>query len=436
MKVLVLGSGGREHAMVRALLSGGTRPPRLFCAPGNPGIAESANTLRLRADDVQAVVAAARSESIDLVVPGPESSLCAGVADALNVAGIACCGPSKAAAQLESSKAFTRTLTAPLDVPGPRFAIVSTQSELDAALARFAEAPVLKADGLASGKGVFLFDSKDDCNRIGAALLAGSLGDAGRTLVLEERLRGEEASLFYACHGEQCIELPNARDHKRLLDGDRGPNTGGMGAVSPSPLISEGIARMVREKIVRPTLRALTQRGTPFVGFLFVGLMLTKNGPELLEFNVRLGDPEAQAILPRLQPGEFLRLCQATARGALDDFRLRTDDGHTCAIVLASRGYPEQPQVGDQISIDQHALAHAGAWLLHSGTAQRDGALYTAAGRVMTVVARAPSANAAHERAYRAANAVHFAGQMRRSDIGFSSDESESLRSELPLGQP
>jgi phosphoribosylamine--glycine ligase len=433
MRVLVLGSGGREHAMVRALAA--TSPaaapddaPRIFCAPGNLGTAECATNLQLRVDDVAAVVAAARRHAIDLVIPGGESSLCAGVADALAAAGIACCGPSQAAAQLESSKGFTRALTAPLGVPGPRFFIVRDPAELARAVRSFDTPPVVKADGLASGKGVFLPDSHAECLAIGSELLAGSLDAAGRTLVIEERLRGEEASLFFACHGERCVALPHARDHKRLYDGDRGPNTGGMGAVSPSPLMTKEFERAARERIVEPTLRALASRGTPFHGFLFVGLMLTESGPQLVEFNVRLGDPEAQAILPRLLPGEFLRLCQATAQGALDGFELRLRDRCTCAIVLASQGYPSRPRLGDAITFDAALLAQCGAEVLHGGIEGRDGTLRTAAGRVMTIVASAQSPSDARARAYRAADAVHFAGQTRRSDIGQIKTPVHSMR--------
>lgn len=409
--------------MVQALATASSESSdvRLFCAPGNVGTAEHATNLPLRADDVPAIVTAAVNIGINLVIPGPESSLCAGVQDALSAAGIACCGPSRAAAQLESSKAFTRTLTAPLHVPGPRFAIVRDRTQLVAALRDFSDVPVLKADGLSGGKGVFLLDDKDACEALGADLLVGSLGDAGRTLVLEERLHGEEASLFYACHGERCVPLPHARDHKRLSDGDQGPNTGGMGAVSPSPSLTDDLERTVRTQIVEPTLRELARRGTPFVGFLFVGLMLTAQGPALLEFNVRLGDPEAQAILPRLLPGEFLRLCRATAAGTLDGFELGVSDRSTCAIVLASRGYPNKPQLGDAITIDTPALRRSGAFLLHSGTEQRGATLHTAAGRVMTVVASADTPPDARQRAYAAAGAVHFNGQLRRSDIGLSS---------------
>lgn len=418
MRVLILGGGGREHAMVRALASAEREPPVLFCGPGNPGIAAMATTLPLRPTDIPEVVTATRRHRIDLVIPGAESWLCAGVADALAAAGVACCGPSQAAAQLEASKSFTRLLTSPLGVPGPRFAIVHDDAELARTLSGWDGVPVIKADSLAAGKGVFLPDSKEECQDIGAALLAGSLGAAGRTLVVEERLHGEEASLFYACHGEACVAIPHARDHKRLLDGDRGPNTGGMGAVSPSPAITAAVELSVREQIVRPTLRAMNERGTPFVGFLFVGVMLTGKGPQLLEFNVRLGDPEAQALLPRFVPGEFLRLCQATAAGRLADFALRLGDECTCAIVLASQGYPESPHTGAVIAIDETVIARAGAWLLHSGTQQRGAELVTAGGRVLTVVAQADSPAAARAHAYEAADAVRFAGMQRRSDIG------------------
>ena len=429
MRILILGSGGREHAMARALATAASEPQvELYCGPGNPGIAELATILPLSPTDPPGVVAAARRQQINLVIPGPEKWLCAGIADALAAADIACCGPSAAAAQLESSKAFTRLLTAPLGVPGPRFAIVRDPAQLRQTIADWEGVPVIKADSLAAGKGVFLPDDKAACLEAGTALLAGALGSAGQTVVVEERLQGEEASLFYACHGEHCIALPHARDHKRLLDGDQGPNTGGMGAISPSPAITAEQEQLVRTRIVLPTLRELVRRGTPFVGFLFVGLMLCEGHPQLLEFNVRLGDPEAQAILPRLAPGEFLRLCQATAAGRLADFVLRVDEKPTCAIVLASAGYPDTPQGGEVIAIDPATRAWAKAWLLHGGTEQRGPELITAGGRVLTVVAQDESADAARRRAYRAADAVRFAGLQRRSDIGLSSGISQRCR--------
>ena len=417
-RILILGSGGREHALALALSTAGRQHVELLCAPGNPGIAELATLIPLAGDDVAALVQAARAHAVDWVLPGGETWLCAGLADALASVGIPCIGPSQAAAQLEASKVFSRTLTAPLQVPGPRFVVVRSEAELDAALAGWIGLPVIKADGLAAGKGVFLPDTIEDCRQAGRELLAGALGAAGTTLLVEERLHGEEASLFFACCGSQTVALSHARDHKRLLDGDRGPNTGGMGAISPSPIATPAIEREVHERIVRPTLQALADRGTPFVGFLFVGVMLTERGPMLLEFNVRWGDPEAQAVLPRLRDGDFFRICQAMAQGSLRQVAPTIEPRASCAVVLASAGYPQAARRGDVITLDQAAIDALGARILHSGTQRQGSRLLTAGGRVMTAVALADDADTARRSAYHAADAVHFAGQQRRNDIG------------------
>lgn len=400
MRVLIIGSGGREHAMARALRSDAATEIELFIAPGNPGTEALGRNVAVAAGDVAGLVELVRRERIELVIPGPELPLCAGLADALaRLPGVLCCGPSAAAAQLEGSKLFTRQLTGPLGVPGPRFEVVRSAAELDAALDRFASPPVLKADGLCAGKGVLLPPTLADCRRLGRELLDGRLGTAGRTLVLEERLVGSEASLFYACHGEQLLALPHARDYKRASDGDTGPNTGGMGAQSPNPAVTPALCDEVTQRIVRPTLRALAQRGTPFVGFLFVGLMLTAAGPQLLEFNVRLGDPEAQAILPRLGDGEFLRLCLAVAGGRLHELELRPSAGPTCAVVLAASGYPDAPMLGSTLEVAEK-LATAGRWFVHAGTARHGGQLTVSGGRVGAVVAQAATAEAARQLAY------------------------------------
>jgi phosphoribosylamine--glycine ligase len=363
-------------------------------------------------------VAAASAHQIDLVIPGPESVLVRGLTDALRQSGIACCGPTQAASQLEASKVFMRQLTTPLEVPAPRSVLITEREQLASVLATWEGVPVVKADGLAGGKGVFLPDHKEECLQVAESLLGGLLGDAGRRILLEERLYGEEASLFFACHGTSCVALPHARDHKRLHEGNRGPNTGGMGAVSPHPSLCASTVAQVKHSMVLPTLRALETRGTPFVGFLFVGIMLTAQGPRLLEFNVRLGDPEAAAVLPRLADGEFLRLCAATARDELAEFSLATLERSTCAVVLASAGYPQTPQVGNPITIDALALAQSGAWLLHNGTRRIGGALQTAGGRVLTVVAAADSLSQAITQSYRGAAAIHFPGMQLRQDIG------------------
>lgn len=415
-RVLVIGSGGREHAMIVALAQ--SEDVTLFCAPGNPGTASLATNLDASATDVAALAAMAKAHAIDLVIPGPEATLSLGIADELARVAIPCVGPSQAAARLESSKVFMRELTAPLRIPAPQCVVVRSVSELSAALGRFASPPVVKADGLAAGKGVFLPDGFDECRQVAAALLEGKLGEAGRQILIEERLCGVEVSLFFACHHETAVALPHARDHKRLGDSDEGPNTGGMGAVSPNPAIdADGVDKVQRE-FVLPVLRALCQKGCPFVGFLFVGLMMTADGPKLLECNVRLGDPEAQAILPRLGKGEFLRLCEAMVRGQLEHFVLNQLPDATCAVVLAASGYPEVARAGDEITIVADALQKSGASLVYGGTQKQNGVLTTAGGRVLTVVGQGKTPCLARRAAYAGVSAVRFSGMQYRRDIG------------------
>ena len=414
-KVLVIGNGGREHAMCRAIA---TMPDtEVLAAPGNPGTERCARNVDVAASDLAALVALAKDEKVDLVVPGPEAVLVAGIADALGEAGIPCCGPSAGAAMLEGSKAFMRELTEAAGVPGTRFVTVDNAASLAGAVASWDGVPVVKADGLAAGKGVYLPDTKDGAVEIGRELLDGKHGDAGRVIVLEERLVGTEASLFYACDGAQALALPHARDHKRLHDQDQGPNTGGMGAVSPNPSIDTRTEARVRREVIEPTLAALTERGTPFRGFLYAGLMLTETGPRLLEFNVRLGDPEAQVILPRLPPGGFADICRSAARGNIARLGYDEDPRTTCCVVLAAEGYPESPRQGDPISL------HAGfdtpdRWLDHAGTACHDGVLVTSGGRVAAVVARAEDAESARRLANEGVGLVRFRGKHVRTDIG------------------
>jgi phosphoribosylamine--glycine ligase len=347
-----------------------------------------------------------------------------GLGDRLAAARIPCCGPCKAAARLEGSKAFTRELAASTGVPSPKFVVVQSETELEQAITTWSgPPPVVKADGLAGGKGVFLPDDLAGCRQIGRSLLAGMLSEAGETLVLEERLSGVEASLFFACHGTDAVALPHARDHKRLGENNRGPNTGGMGAVSPNPTVTPELERLAYEQMVAPTLRALYDRGSPFVGFLFLGLMLTEHGPKLLEYNVRLGDPESQAILPRLADGELMRLCLATASGNLGGFTVRLRPEPTCAVVLAAAGYPDEPKKGDTISIDA-SLATRERWLIHAGTKREDGRLVTHGGRVAAVVARGRTAQEARLQAQAGVPLVDFAGKIWRRDIGLGPNES------------
>ena len=280
MRVLVIGSGGREHAMCRALMTANPAPT-IFVAPGNPGTAECGTNVAIKVDDIDGLVTFAKEEKIDLVIPGPELPLVFGIGDALDAAGIPCCGPASGAARLEGSKAFTREVTD--GVPAPKWVKVTTVEALEDALSDWEGLPVVKADGLASGKGVFLPETIEGCLEAGKSLISGSLGEAGKTVVLEERLFGIEASLFYACNGTKAVALPHARDHKRLQDGDAGPNTGGMGAISPNPIITDAIQDQVFRECVLPTLEALEKSGAPFRGFLFGGFMLTEAGPKLLE---------------------------------------------------------------------------------------------------------------------------------------------------------
>ena len=393
------------------------RDVSILAAPGNPGTAAVGRNVDVAASDIHGLVRLAREESVDLVVPGPEISLVEGVADACSAAGIPCCGPSAAAARLEGSKAFTRTLTAEAGVPSPRYLIVESSAEVAAAVASFEVAPVIKADGLAGGKGVFLPDSAAACEARAHDLLGGSLGDAGRRVVFEERLSGVEASLFYACSGTSLVALPHAQDYKRLEDDDLGPNTGGMGAISPNPVIDGVLEKTVRETIVLPILETMADRGTPFAGFLYAGLMLTTGGPKLLEFNVRLGDPEAQAILPRLEGDGFLDVCLQTAHGHPEAAEPDVDAAATCAVVLAAQGYPQVPRTGDPIEI-LPGLDTPERWLVHAGTRRRNGDLVTAGGRVAAVVARDDTVARARRSAYEGLDMIHWRGMTARRDIG------------------
>jgi len=401
--------------MCRALAT--TPGIEILSAPGNPGTAHHGSNIRVAADDIAGLVEMARREEVDLVIPGPEGPLAAGLADALAEAGIPCCGPTAAAARLEGSKAFTRTLTEAAGVPSPDYRIVASPEDVDRAIESFEAPPVIKADGLAAGKGVFLPDTHDEGAAIARDLLAGLLGRSGSTVIMEQRLIGFEASWFHACRGTETIALPHARDHKRLWDGDRGPNTGGMGAVSPNPGVDPNLETAVRRDIVLPTLERLADQGTPFNGFLFSGLMLDEGRPYLLEFNVRLGDPEAQAILPRLPDGAFAEVCSWVA-GLSDQAPVFAfDRHHASAVVLAAAGYPDAPRRGDLITIEP-ALETADRWFIHAGTRLDDRELLTDGGRVGAIVARGETAEAARARAYEGVGHVQWDGMIHRTDIG------------------
>ncbi|MBU8896900.1 phosphoribosylamine--glycine ligase [Corallococcus sp. H22C18031201] len=411
MKVLLLGSGGREHALAWKL-SQSPRLTKLLCAPGNPGTAQWGTNVPVNAESPEAVVALARAEKVDLVVVGPEAPLVAGVADALGAAGIPCFGPVAAAARIEGSKAFAKEIMAEAGVPTAAFRVFTDVAEAEA----YAVAQgriVVKADGLAAGKGVIV--APDVATAREGVRAVGAMGSAGQRMVLEELLEGEEVSLMALCDGERYVLLPLSQDHKRVGDGDAGPNTGGMGAYCPVPFLTGDALIEAGERVIAPTLAALKARGTPLRGVLYAGLMLTKSGPKVLEFNARFGDPETQVLM--LQLGEdLLPLLDACARGTLVSRPLVQRPGVSVGVVMAAEGYPEAPRKGQRI--DGLDAVPADGRVFLAGVAQKEGDLVTAGGRVLTVCARGDDLVQARERAYAAVSAVRFEGMHFRSDIG------------------
>ncbi|MDP4667208.1 MAG: phosphoribosylamine--glycine ligase [Gaiellales bacterium] len=416
MRVLVVGAGGREHALV-SVISASPLCLEVHAAPGNPGIALVGKCHPVKVDDIAGQVALARSLAVELVVVGPEVPLVLGLADELRAAGIRVFGPSAAAAHVEGSKAFTKELLEAAGVDTATAFTVTTLDEARDAIAKLGGRCVVKADGLAAGKGVVICDDAAEAEQAAQELLDGALGEAGATLVIEERMEGPELSVLALCHGEAAVPLPSARDYKRIGEGGTGPNTGGMGAISPAPGVSDEEAQQIVETVHKPILRELVRRGIPFSGCLYAGLMLTATGPRVLEFNVRFGDPETEAVLPRLGE-DLLPFLMACADGTLQDGRLRTIPGAAVAVVLASRGYPASSESGTPINGVSEAGSQRDVAVFHAGTAIEDGRLVTAGGRVLAVTARGADGAAAQAAAYAAAAKIAFDGMQLRRDIG------------------
>jgi phosphoribosylamine---glycine ligase len=411
VRALVIGSGGREHALVRALARSPQRP-EVLCTPGNEGIAADAGLLDAGAGDVDALVAAARAEAVDLVVVGPEVPLVAGVVDALAEAGIRSFGPSAPAARLEGSKAFAKEAMAAAGVPTAAAREVGSVADGLAAVTGYPT--VLKADGLAAGKGVVIAADEDEARAaLEDMLVQRRFGDT--SVLVEEFLEGEELSLLALCDGKRAVPMAPAQDYKRIFDGDRGPNTGGMGSYSPVPGIGEDLVAEIAAEVHQPVVDLMAARGTPFHGVLYAGLMLTDAGPRVLEFNVRFGDPETQAVLPRLRSDLLELLLAATEPGGLAGAELSWDERWAVTVVLASAGYPQSSSEGDVITgLDSVA---PGVEVTHAGTARRGEDVVTAGGRVLNVTALGEDPAAARDAAYAAADVIAFEGKQLRRDI-------------------
>ncbi|WP_298983353.1 phosphoribosylamine--glycine ligase [Caldilinea sp.] len=418
MKVLLIGGGGREHAIAHQL----TRSPlleRLYVAPGNGGTARLAKceNIPIDAGQIDALVRFAQEHHVDLAVVGPEAPLVAGVVDAFHAAGLRIFGPTQAAARLEGSKAFAKQFMQRWKIPTARAAIFDDFDEAMRYLRTLDRPPVVKADGLAAGKGVIVPSTPEAAAAAARSmLLERKFGDAGATILLEERLHGAEVSVLAFCDGQRYALLPTAQDHKRLLDHDRGPNTGGMGAFSPSPRVTPELLQEIERTVIQPTLAGMAAEGHPYVGVLYAGLMLTARGPRVLEFNCRLGDPETQAVLPLLE-SDLIDALQACIDGRLDRMQLRWRPEACVTVVMASEGYPDNYRTGLEISGVEEAEA-LGCTVYLAGARLQNGRLFTSGGRVLAVTATGPTVPQAAQRAYAGVERIYFVGAHYRRDIG------------------
>ncbi|SUZ91144.1 uncharacterized protein METZ01_LOCUS43998 [marine metagenome] len=426
MKVLVVGSGAREHALAWKL--GRERGvTEVVCAPGNAGTRQQACARSLDVSDPAAVLALAEAETADLTVVGPELPLALGVQDLFTARGLLLFGPTQMAAQLESSKSFSKNFMVRHGVPTPRFRVCDTPEAAIEAVScgEFGFPVVIKADGLAAGKGVTVAPDRPAAEMaVREAMVADRFGSAGRRVLIERCLVGPEASFFAICDGRRALALPTAQDHKRAYDGDKGPNTGGMGAFAPNPLVTPDLERRIQREIIDPVLDGMSAEGYPYRGFLYVGLMLTVEGPQVIEFNVRLGDPEAQVVLPMVED-ELAPVLEAAARGTLETASLARSSDCYVGIVLASGGYPGSYQTGVQIEGLEAASVCEDVLVFHAGTELRDGEVVTTGGRVLTVVARGGNMAEAIDRAYTAESRITFVDKQVRTDIGRTATEAD-----------
>ena len=416
MNILILGSGGREHALAWAVLQN-PKTDRLIVAPGNAGIAQIAQCADIDILSGEAVVQLCADEAIDFLIIGPEGPLAAGVADAAREAGILTFGPSAAAARLEASKAFSKEICDACAAPTAAYARFTDAARARAYVAQQGAPIVIKADGLAAGKGVVVAETLDQALASIDDMFGGSLGAAGAEVVIEEFMAGDEASFFVLTDGVTALPIGSAQDHKRAFDGDKGPNTGGMGAYSPAPILTDRVAQIAMEKIIAPTIAEMARRGTPYSGVLYAGLMIQDGAPRLVEYNARFGDPETQVLMMRLG-GQALDAMLACANGTLDKMRLNWAEDHALTIVMAAKGYPNAYEKGsaigglDRLPEDSHHM------VFHAGTAEKDGQIVANGGRVLNITARGESLAQAHARAYDMAARIDWPQGFYRRDIG------------------
>ncbi|MGE0287244.1 MAG: phosphoribosylamine--glycine ligase [Bradyrhizobium sp.] len=423
MKILVIGSGGREHALAWKIAAS-PLVTRLWCLPGNAGIARDAECVPLDMSDHPAVIDFCRNNAVDFVVVGPDAAIAAGLVDDLNAAGFKAFGPTKAAGRLESSKNFTKALCRANNIPTAAYEHFSDADAARAYIRKQGAPIVVKADGLAAGKGVIVAMTEAEALAAIDMMFGGSFGASGAEVVIEEFMEGEEASFFALCDGEVALPLATAQDHKRAFDGDKGPNTGGMGAYSPAPVMTEAMCARVMEEMIKPTLRALKEMGCPYKGVLFAGVMITRDGPKLVEYNARFGDPECQVLMLRMM-SDVVPALIASADGQLKNFSLRWFDDAALTVIMATKGYPGDYGKGSLIEGLEDAAKVEGVEIFHAGTAMKDGRIVANGGRVLNVCALGKNVTEAQARAYAAVDRIRWPEGFCRRDIGWQAVKRE-----------